>query len=150
MLFQTRFALSFLRGPMTRDQVAQLMEAQKKHPPVPPQPDAAHKADDREFRASLRPKPAGPSGVPLNHVPPGLPADVNQVYLPTTVTSPAPNTPLLYQPRLLACAEPGLPCLTRSTYDLVEGAFRFRSEQPRTVTPAGLDPCEVWDVVGRR
>jgi class 3 adenylate cyclase len=51
--------------------------------------------------------------------------------------------------RLLAFAEPGLPCVSRATYDLIEAKFRFRSEQPRRVNPAGLDPCEVWDVVGR-
>jgi class 3 adenylate cyclase/uncharacterized protein HemY len=52
--------------------------------------------------------------------------------------------------RLLAFAEPGLPCVSRATYELVEGLFCFKTEAPRTVTPAGLDPCEVWDVVGRR
>jgi adenylate cyclase len=52
--------------------------------------------------------------------------------------------------RLLAWAEPGLPCVSRATYELVEGRFRFKHDAPRTVTPAGLDPCEVWDVIGRR
>jgi class 3 adenylate cyclase len=52
--------------------------------------------------------------------------------------------------RLLSWAEPGCPCLTRTTYEQVEDKFVFKSGTPRTATPAGLDPCEVWDVVGRK
>ena len=52
--------------------------------------------------------------------------------------------------RLLGWAEPGCPCLTRTTYELVEGQFTFKPDGPRRATPAGLDACEVWDVVGRK
>ncbi|MFO0809454.1 MAG: DUF87 domain-containing protein [Gemmataceae bacterium] len=107
ILFQTRFALSFLRGPMTRDQVAQLMEPQK-HAAEPTPTSAAGddpKQQDQEFRAALRPKASMAGGAPLNHVPPGLPADVVQYYLPVVGSPPTSGTPLLYQPRLLACAD---------------------------------------------
>jgi hypothetical protein len=106
VLFQTRHALSFLRGPMTRDQVAQLMEPTKRTRPAAGTRAAAdeHRQADQEFRAALRPKPA-PAGVPLSHVPPGLPADLPQFYLPVVADPPTTNAPLLYQPRLLAFAE---------------------------------------------
>jgi class 3 adenylate cyclase/predicted Ser/Thr protein kinase len=51
--------------------------------------------------------------------------------------------------RLLSWAEPGCPCLTRTTYEQVVERFTFKSGEPRMATPAGLDPCEVWDVIGR-
>ncbi len=107
ILFQTRFALSFLRGPMTRDQVAQLMEPLKTAvapPPAPAETGEARQAD-RDFRAALRAKPAGGGGEALNHVPPGLPADLENYYLQIVGAPPAPGTPLLYQPRLVASAE---------------------------------------------
>jgi adenylate cyclase len=52
--------------------------------------------------------------------------------------------------RLLGWAEPDHPCITRSTYELVEEHFLFKEGGPRHVAPAGLDPCEVWDVTGRK
>lgn len=107
ILFQTRFALSFLRGPMTRDQVAQLMEPLKSAaapPPVTATTDDA-KREDQDFRAALRAKPAMSGGEALNHVPPGLPADLENYYLPVVGAPPTPGTPLLYQPRLIASAE---------------------------------------------
>src|SRR5581483_2793312 len=107
ILFQTRHALSFLRGPMTRDQVAQLMEPIKKSRPSLPVADtpAGDREADQAFRAALRPTAGLTGGEPLNHVPPGLPADLPQFYLPVVGSPPAANAPLLYQPRLLAFAD---------------------------------------------
>jgi serine/threonine protein kinase/class 3 adenylate cyclase len=45
-------------------------------------------------------------------------------------------------------AEPGLPCLSRATFDLVRERFGYRPGRPRTVEVAGLGPVEVWDVLG--
>src|SRR5206468_2810194 len=110
LLFQTRWALSFLSGPMSRDQVAQLMEPAKQAraahsaPAAEPGADGA-KVDDRSFRETLRPKPAGTGGAPLNHVPPGLPADLPQFYLAVPGPPPAATASLVYQPHLLATAD---------------------------------------------
>src|SRR5438445_10150693 len=60
---------------------------------------------DRKHRAALRPKSSLPSDVPINHVPPRLPADLPQSYLPVVGGPPAANAALLYQPRLLAVAD---------------------------------------------
>jgi class 3 adenylate cyclase/tetratricopeptide (TPR) repeat protein len=50
--------------------------------------------------------------------------------------------------RLQSEAEPDVPCLSRATQEAVRDRFAFQSDQPRTVTPKGIGPCEVWDVVG--
>lgn len=49
--------------------------------------------------------------------------------------------------RLLNYAEPGWPCISRGTRELLPNRFVYHSAQPRTLTPPGLEPCEVWDVV---
>ena len=41
MLFQTRWAMSYLRGPLTRQQIGRLMEGSKTEMPVPPAPAGA-------------------------------------------------------------------------------------------------------------
>jgi class 3 adenylate cyclase len=51
--------------------------------------------------------------------------------------------------RLLSWAEPGVPCISRETRQLVADRFTYRPGCPRTVTPAGLAPVEVWDVAGK-
>jgi serine/threonine protein kinase/class 3 adenylate cyclase len=43
--------------------------------------------------------------------------------------------------------EPGVPCISRTTYDLVRDRFSYRSETPRMVQLAGFGPVEVWDVI---
>jgi class 3 adenylate cyclase len=52
--------------------------------------------------------------------------------------------------RLLDWAEPGLPCVSHATFELVSDRFTCAPGNPRTVTPPGLGPCEVWDVTGRK
>jgi adenylate cyclase len=47
-------------------------------------------------------------------------------------------------------AQPGLPCISRGTYDLVRDRFRCKEETPRSVQVAGFGPVDVWDVVGRK
>jgi class 3 adenylate cyclase/predicted Ser/Thr protein kinase/Tfp pilus assembly protein PilF len=46
-------------------------------------------------------------------------------------------------------AEPGVPCVSRGTYEVVRERFRYRSAAPRSVSVAGFGPVEVWDVIGR-
>ncbi|HZT78806.1 MAG TPA: DUF87 domain-containing protein, partial [Gemmataceae bacterium] len=138
LVFQSRWALNYLRGPLTRDQVAELMRPLKERPPgapaaadgpppmaIPlcrrcqaelrpglaacpacgePTPHLAARAEDRQFKQGLRQKSAP---APVQSAPrarPVLPGNVRQYYLPVP-PPPAAPAELVYQPRLLACAE---------------------------------------------
>jgi class 3 adenylate cyclase/Tfp pilus assembly protein PilF len=52
--------------------------------------------------------------------------------------------------RLLNWAEPGLPCISQDTYELLPDQFEYRAGNPRTVEGPGMESCAVWDVVGRK
>jgi class 3 adenylate cyclase len=52
--------------------------------------------------------------------------------------------------RLEAHAEPGLPCISRETHDLVQAHFIFREGNSRTANLKGLGNQEIWDVVRER
>jgi gas vesicle protein len=77
LVFTTRWAMSFLRGPLTRNQVKELVGEQ---PPVPtvaapaPAPAAAP--------AARPPEPQPQPQLPYSTVPPQLPSTVKQVFLP--------------------------------------------------------------------
>ena len=76
VIFQTRWAMSYLRGPLSREQVRVLMEGRK--------PDTI--ASGIQIQAAVPPiSPAEPAGgaTPL---PPALPPDITQRYLPVRVT----------------------------------------------------------------
>ena len=52
--------------------------------------------------------------------------------------------------RLQSEAEPGLPCISRATYEQVREGFVFKEEHARMVNLKGLGQQEAWDVVGQR
>jgi class 3 adenylate cyclase/predicted Ser/Thr protein kinase len=52
--------------------------------------------------------------------------------------------------RLLNWAEPGLPCISQATHEAVADRFVYVPGSPRTITPPGAEPLELWDVVGRK
>lgn len=98
VVFQSRWALSYLRGPLSREQVRALMEA-RKAAPAPAVPAAA------PATAAAVPAPAPtPTGtaVPATKQPPTLPPDITAFYLP--VRGAVAET-LVYQPRLLGVAK---------------------------------------------
>lgn len=51
--------------------------------------------------------------------------------------------------RIEAEAQPGMPCISEGTRDLVSKRFVFRTKQPRRCKLKGLGWHGVWDVVGR-
>ncbi len=147
ILFQSRWALTFLRGPMTRSQVAKLMDPVKKKDGAPPQaiplctwcqselaggvgdvcpkcgknPLTRPSIEDREFKESLG-KPVAPtatiapamkasaepenSDATLRNMPPVLPPDVMQFYLPQVADKARKaKSTLVYRPALLGFAE---------------------------------------------
>jgi hypothetical protein len=93
-VFESRWAMSYLRGPLTRTQIKQLM-AGRKPPPAPGRP-VATPAASRE--------PAPPAAAPVRGgARPVLPPGVPQHFVPVRGTAPAGAT-LVYQPTVLGAA----------------------------------------------
>jgi Helicase HerA, central domain len=78
ILFETRWVMSYLRGPLTRDQIKTLMSARKQAPPAAP-----------ESRSETPPGKQRPA------IPPGI----KEIFLPSRETGP-----VIYQPRLVGAA----------------------------------------------
>jgi hypothetical protein len=92
VVFQTRWVMSYLRGPMTRAQIRQLMDPVKSSRPAAPPPAAA------EGPAPRAPAPAASAAPAAAR--PVLPPDVPQVFLPVGVPQPE-GAALAYEPMLL-------------------------------------------------
>ncbi|HSR33081.1 MAG TPA: DUF87 domain-containing protein [Anaerolineae bacterium] len=82
VVFHTRWAMSYLRGPLTRPQVQQLVGEQAATSPAPsaPVPEAVAARP-----APRKPEPAAPE-LPYGQVPPQLPSSVKQVFFPARVS----------------------------------------------------------------
>ena len=96
-LFETRWALSYLRGPLTRAQIKLLMDPLKANAPAPA-PSAT---------APVTPPPPPVSAQPVapsNNEKPLLPPEITQYYIPVRSSGGASET-LTYQPMLLGAAE---------------------------------------------
>jgi hypothetical protein len=97
VLFETRWAMSYLRGPLTRDQIRRLVEprqaAEASRPAAPTAAPAVTSPGPAEPRVALPEVPAGPRPV----LPPGIP----QVFLP--LRGPVAGV-LRYEPHLFAAA----------------------------------------------
>lgn len=94
VVMTTRWALSYLRGPLTREQIRSLMAAQP--------------AAEVEARAAA-PAPVTPSTAPaaaggeMTGAPPAVPPEIQQVYLPARGLPPA-GSALVYRPKVLGAA----------------------------------------------
>jgi hypothetical protein len=95
VLFETRWTLSYLRGPMTREEIRRLMSDRA------PQP---------ETQAAAPPAfaPAAPAPAPLSAAAtegaarPALPADVPELFWPVAAGTDPGAAPVVYRPHLLA------------------------------------------------
>ncbi len=102
MVFETRWAMSYLRGPLTRAQIKTLMDARRGAAPrggagaTPRRRPAARPPPSRPRRRA--PAPAGGGQRPL------LPPDVPQHFVPARGAAPA-GAALLYQPMLFGAAQ---------------------------------------------
>jgi hypothetical protein len=96
-VFESRFALSYLRGPLTRDQIRTLMagRAPAAAAPAPPAPAATPAG------AALAPQPA-PVAAPAPAVT-AIPPDVPRYYVPRRGTAPA-GVSLHYVPMTIGSA----------------------------------------------
>jgi hypothetical protein len=91
VVFQTRWVMSYLRGPLTRDQIETLMQARKTGAAAPGDSPAAG-------------KPAARTGIALTEVDrPVLPPDIAEYFWAYRGTTPAGHH-LLYQPSLMGRA----------------------------------------------
>ena len=84
VVFHTRWAMSYLRGPLTRTQIQQLVAQQAVAPAVaagtwPAAPRT--EAPSTHVPPPAEPQPAAPE-IPYGQIPPQLPSAVKQVYLP--------------------------------------------------------------------
>jgi hypothetical protein len=101
VVFQTRWTLSYLRGPLTRPEIKRLMDPRKQAAapaPAPPQMTVAAAP-----RAVSEPRPAPvpePAEGGAASVPPALPPEVSQRFLPVR-SKPAG---IVYEPALFAVA----------------------------------------------
>ncbi|MBZ5499453.1 MAG: DUF87 domain-containing protein [Acidobacteriia bacterium] len=91
VVFQSRWTLSYLRGPLTRDQIRVLMDPRKASSPAPPPVESP----------ALPAAPAAPavSAAPM----PSLPPEVSQFFIPARGNKPA-GSRLLYQPAIFGAA----------------------------------------------
>jgi hypothetical protein len=87
VIFHTRWAMSYLRGPMTRTQIQQLVAQQAAAAPATaagptvPKPEAAAMYVPPPVAPAAPPESSKPE-IPYSRVPPQLPSAVKQVYLP--------------------------------------------------------------------
>ena len=91
-LFQTRWALSYLRGPLTRDQIKTLMEPVKDEKPATPGASTSTAV------------PASAIGSGTSSQPPALPPGWQQFFSPARGVASAGNK-LVYQPKILGAAK---------------------------------------------
>jgi len=95
-VFETRWALSYLRGPLTRDQIKILMRARKTG--AASQPAAAS-----AMAAPLKTAPVEPAAKASNQRP-VLPPEINQFFIPLRSSQPSDSV-LHYEPMLLGSAK---------------------------------------------
>jgi hypothetical protein len=96
VVFQSRWALSYLRGPLTRIEIKRLMDPRKKGEPTA----AVTTRVATSATPSATAAPAPPAGSGLASAAPVLPPDVSQRFLPVR-SKPAG---ILYEPHLFAAA----------------------------------------------
>jgi hypothetical protein len=109
VVFESRWVMSYLRGPLTRTQIKSLMDARRGAPaPAPakaaPAPPAAAKPAGKSARATApaaEATPAPPAGAGPR---PLLPPDVPQHFVPARGGAPAGSS-LFYRPMLVGAAQ---------------------------------------------
>ncbi len=103
-VFETRWAMSYLRGPMTRDDIRRVMAERKLTPPTPEAAHAAITPPPIPVPAQAPPpvppsRAASPAPADAGGGRPVLPPDVPQYYLPVRERRPG-TASLVYEPRI--------------------------------------------------
>jgi hypothetical protein len=110
-VFESRWAMSYLRGPLTRQQIKVLMDPVKAPPPLDSSREAAAGAGDGAkpqatigFSARISaPAARGGSSSSFSSARPVLPPEITQLFIPLRSNPPAENATLGYRPALLGC-----------------------------------------------
>ena len=97
VVFESRWCLSYLRGPLTRAQIKMLMAPYKASDQA-----SASNQDTKRSEKTVVSKPADMTGTQSPVLPPGIP----YYFLPLRGT-PSPNTTSIYRPMLLGVAQVG-------------------------------------------
>jgi len=130
VIFMTRWAMSYLRGPLTRSQVRQLMADVQPDVVAPAAVAPARPTVQRDVAPAAAPAATAAPGMPpgYSRTPPALPPDLSQVFLPTRLSPTralarleeeldqrleAEETALVYEPCLLALGRVGFVDRTR-------------------------------------
>ena len=127
VVFNTRWAMSYLPGPLTRDQIRQLMAERKSSSP---KKSAANVKAPKAAVAAVSSRPRPPSGV-------------KQFWLPISQDAAGPDKSIVYYPHVLGAAE------------LVYSSARYKVESKREClamvepddgpVPVDWDDCELVD-----
>lgn len=96
VVFESRWALSFLRGPLTRQQIKLLMDEKRQATPQPAAAAAPATTEPAAAKPAMKSQPASPRPV--------LPPTMAQVFVPFR-GSPQDGTQLAYQPHIIGTAE---------------------------------------------
>lgn len=100
VVFHTRWCLSYLRGPLTRNQIKMLMDPYKQtHPALGPESQTA-KTPSGPAAVAAQPQPAAPPPAPATGLRPTLPAEITQFFVPVRGS----GSGVVYQPQLLGAA----------------------------------------------
>lgn len=132
VIFQSRWALSYLRGPLTREQIKLLMEPRKASEPV--------------SASALAPtvQPIAPTAPAVSSAArPSLPPDVPQFFIPARGSAPA-DCRMLYQPVICGVAKVNF-IDTRTGVDRTQDAI-FQTQVTEEAVPVNWDnarPVEI-------
>jgi hypothetical protein len=96
VVMESRWAMSYLRGPLTRDQIRVLMAPRKSAPAAPAAPSTAPRAQ-APVPAAVQPARAAGTERPV------LPPEIQQFFVPATVAVPA-SAALAYAPMAVGVA----------------------------------------------
>lgn len=91
-VFQTRWTLSYLRGPLTRNQIKSLMSDRKAEKQISPATAST---------TASSPTSASPA---RSNTRPALPADIPQFFIPTR-GNPSAQRSLVYRPMIIGCGK---------------------------------------------
>ncbi len=121
VVFQTRWALSYLRGPLTREHIQTLMAARKQQQQAAAESAApSHDAATDANRQAVAPPTTATSLTRRSESPPRVPSGISARYLPTTRANPGDDR-LVYYPALLGSAK----------LHFVRTSYRIDTWQPR-------------------
>jgi hypothetical protein len=132
IVMQSRWALSYLRGPLTREQISRLM-ADRKSGPAVPVGSAAPSGDN--VRADSQAMSAGDQRTTFTDQRPVLPPEVAEHFAPRRANLP-PGASVLYKPALAGT--------TRVHYSSVANKVDTNEDVSLLVPLAEELPADVW------